>query len=101
MAHVIQPNALPVKKQATQTATACMWGICTWPLGVWAIMNDMVFLLLVFNAPTWRNAMQVGGVGSDFLVLSGFIPELNVVLGGGLPLLGMCQMTALGRPSRF
>jgi hypothetical protein len=48
MAHVIQPNAVPVKKQATQTATVCMWGICTWPLGMWAIMNNMVFLLLVF-----------------------------------------------------
>jgi hypothetical protein len=35
--------------------------------------------------------MQVGGVGSDFLVLSAFIPELNVVLGGGVPPLGIVK----------
>jgi hypothetical protein len=48
MAHVIQPNAVPVKKQATQIATACMWGMCKWALGMWTITNDMVFLLSVF-----------------------------------------------------
>jgi hypothetical protein len=47
MAHVVQPNAVPVKKQVMQAATACMWAICTWAIGKWAIINDMVLLLSV------------------------------------------------------